>query len=92
MQRLFAEESFDGVVHLAAMAGVRPSLLDPLHYQDVNIRGTLILLEELKVRPETRFVFGSSSKLGGSCGAITPLRSPAALGSVSGHEVVSTVL
>jgi UDP-glucuronate 4-epimerase len=64
--RLFAEGNFDGVVHLAAMAGVRPSLVDPLHYQDVNIRGTMILLEELRQRPETRFVFGSSSSVYGS--------------------------
>jgi len=64
--RLFAEGHFDGVVHLAAMAGVRPSLEDPLHYQDVNIRGTLVLLEELRQRPETRFVCASSSSVYGT--------------------------
>jgi UDP-glucuronate 4-epimerase len=64
--RLFAEGEFDAVIHLAAMAGVRPSLLDPLHYADVNVRGTLILLEELKKRPKTRFVFASSSSVYGS--------------------------
>ena len=63
---LFAEGRFDAVMHLAAMAGVRPSLLDPLHYADVNVRGTLILLEELKKRPKTRFVFASSSSVYGS--------------------------
>jgi UDP-glucuronate 4-epimerase len=63
---LFREEKFDAVIHLAAMAGVRPSLLDPLHYQDVNVRGTMILLEELKLRPRTRFVFASSSSVYGS--------------------------
>jgi UDP-glucuronate 4-epimerase len=63
---LFAEHGFDGVIHLAAMAGVRPSLLDPLHYQDVNVRGTMVLLEELKARPQTRFVFASSSSVYGS--------------------------
>jgi len=63
---LFGEGRFDAVIHLAAMAGVRPSLLDPLHYQDVNVRGTLILLEELKGRPETRFVFASSSSVYGA--------------------------
>ncbi|MEM9382410.1 MAG: GDP-mannose 4,6-dehydratase [Planctomycetota bacterium] len=57
--------AFDAVVHLAAMAGVRPSLEDPLHYQDVNVRGTAIFLEELKKRPETRFVFASSSSVYG---------------------------
>jgi UDP-glucuronate 4-epimerase len=37
-----------------------------LHYEDVNVRGTLILLEELKRRPSTRFVFASSSSVYGS--------------------------
>lgn len=64
--RLFESGDFDAVVHLAAMAGVRPSLLDPLHYEDVNVRGTLVLLEELKKRPKTRFVFASSSSVYGS--------------------------
>ncbi|MDZ4774101.1 MAG: SDR family NAD(P)-dependent oxidoreductase [Planctomycetota bacterium] len=66
VSRLFTEGEFDGVIHLAAMAGVRPSLLDPLHYQDVNVRGTVILLEELKKRPKSRFVFASSSSVYGS--------------------------
>jgi len=64
--QLFAEGEFDAVVHLAAMAGVRPSLRDPLHYADVNVRGTLILLEELKQRPVTRMIFASSSSVYGS--------------------------
>ena len=63
--KLFADGGFDGVVHLAAMAGVRPSLQDPLHYQDVNLRGTMVLLEEVRKRPETRFVFASSSSVYG---------------------------
>ena len=63
---LFSDGRFDAVIHLAAMAGVRPSLRDPLHYEDVNVRGTLILLEELKTRPKTRFVFASSSSVYGS--------------------------
>jgi len=63
---LFAKNQFDTVVHLAAMAGVRPSLLDPLHYQDVNIRGTLILLEEIRKSEGTRFVFASSSSVYGA--------------------------
>jgi UDP-glucuronate 4-epimerase len=64
--KLFSGAGFDAVIHLAAMAGVRPSLLDPLHYEDVNVRGTLILLEEIKRRPTTRFVFASSSSVYGS--------------------------
>jgi UDP-glucuronate 4-epimerase len=64
--RLCEAGEFDAVIHLAAMAGVRPSLSDPLHYEDVNVRGTLILLEEIKRRPSTRFVFASSSSVYGS--------------------------
>jgi UDP-glucuronate 4-epimerase len=43
--RLFAEWAFDAVVHLAAMAGVRVSLEDPYLYYDVNLTGTLVLLD-----------------------------------------------
>lgn len=64
--KLFAEGRFDGVVHLAAMAGVRPSLKDPLHYEDVNMRGTMTLLEEARRRPGLRFVFASSSSVYGA--------------------------
>jgi UDP-glucuronate 4-epimerase len=66
VERLFKTGAFDAVIHLAAMAGVRPSLKDPLHYEDVNVRGTLLLLEQLKLRPQTRFVFASSSSVYGS--------------------------
>ena len=66
VDRLFDEGKFDAVLHLAAMAGVRPSLLDPLHYQDVNIRGTMILLEAARRTPELRFVFASSSSVYGA--------------------------
>ncbi|HPF15199.1 MAG: GDP-mannose 4,6-dehydratase [Planctomycetes bacterium] len=65
VRQLLVEQGFDGVVHLAAMAGVRPSLKDPLHYQDVNVRGTMVLLEAIRQRPQTRFVFASSSSVYG---------------------------
>jgi UDP-glucuronate 4-epimerase len=68
--KVFADGKPDAVVHLAAMAGVRPSLKDPLHYSDVNIRGTLVLLEEIRKRPETRFVFASSSSVYGDRGKV----------------------
>jgi UDP-glucuronate 4-epimerase len=48
------------------MAGVRPSLLDPLHYEDVNMRGTMTLLEEARARRGLRFVFASSSSVYGA--------------------------
>ena len=40
MERVLAEGGFEGVVHLAALAGVRPSLERPAEYADVNVRGT----------------------------------------------------
>jgi len=65
VNELFAQHSFTGVIHLAAMAGVRPSLKDPLHYEDVNLRGTLTLLEAARQRRGLRFVFASSSSVYG---------------------------
>jgi UDP-glucuronate 4-epimerase len=52
------------VVHLAALAGVRPSIQDPVRYMDVNVTGTQILLQQIADR-ETVFVFGSSSSVYG---------------------------
>ncbi|MBJ01613.1 MAG: epimerase [Planctomycetes bacterium] len=65
VESLFVEGQFEAVVHLAAMAGVRPSLADPLLYQDVNVRGTMILMEAIRRRPGLRFVFASSSSVYG---------------------------
>ena len=59
-----AVEGVDVVVHLAALAGVRPSLSDPARYMDVNVRGTQLLLNEIS-DPSVRFVFGSSSSVYG---------------------------
>lgn len=63
--RILEEQQPDVVVHLAAMAGVLPSVIDPLLYVDVNLRGTTLLLQALAARPETRFVFASSSSVYG---------------------------
>jgi len=59
------EGPFDAIAHLAARAGVRPSIDDPLVYQDVNIRGTLSLLEFARDRRIPQFVFASSSSVYG---------------------------
>ncbi|MFQ5749329.1 MAG: NAD-dependent epimerase/dehydratase family protein [Planctomycetota bacterium] len=59
------KEPYDVVVHLAARAGVRPSLGNPALYVDVNVGGTLAVLEALRERPETRLVFASSSSVYG---------------------------
>lgn len=56
----------DVVVHLAARAGVRPSIEQPLLYQDVNVRGTNALLEVVRRVPGCKFIFGSSSSVYGN--------------------------
>lgn len=56
----------DIVVHLAAKAGVRPSIEDPAGYQDVNITGTIVLLEGVKRYGVRKFVFASSSSIYGN--------------------------
>ena len=67
LDRVFEYGPFDVVVHLAAMAGVRPSLLHPDLYMDVNVLGTQKLLNRLiKSSPSTRLVFGSSSSVYGN--------------------------
>jgi UDP-glucuronate 4-epimerase len=54
------------LVHLAARAGVRPSIEQPLLYEDVNVRGTLVLLEACRRRGVGKFIFGSSSSVYGN--------------------------
>jgi len=66
VQRLFAERRFDAVVHLAAMAGVRASVADPVTYYDVNLGGTLALLEAARTHGCRRFVFASTSSVYGA--------------------------
>jgi UDP-glucuronate 4-epimerase len=56
---------FDVILHLAAMAGVRPSIERPLIYQDVNVRGTQNLLEIAARQKIPQFVFASSSSVYG---------------------------
>ncbi len=65
LRAVFAESRFDAVVHLAAWAGVRPSLLNPRLYTEVNVNGTLNLLEMAKEFEVGQFVFGSSSSVYG---------------------------
>jgi UDP-glucuronate 4-epimerase len=55
------------VIHLAARAGVRPSLLDPFLYEEVNIRGTLGLLEASRNAGVRKVIFASSSSVYGVC-------------------------
>lgn len=65
LARIFAEYDFDAIVHLAARAGVRPSLTHPKLYAETNINGTLNLLELARQFTVKQFVFGSSSSVYG---------------------------
>jgi UDP-glucuronate 4-epimerase len=65
LEEIFKEGGFDCVVHLAARAGVRPSLLEPALYNETNVGGTLNLLELARQYEVRQFVFGSSSSVYG---------------------------
>lgn len=65
VQEVMAEGKFDSIIHLAARAGVRPSLLDPMLYIETNIVGTQNLLEAAHKNGISRFVFASSSSVYG---------------------------
>ena len=65
MNDLFARADFDCVVHLAARAGVRQSVEEPLAYEESNVRGTFTLLEAARRKGVPKFIFGSSSSVYG---------------------------
>jgi UDP-glucuronate 4-epimerase len=66
VERAFGEGPFDAVIHLAARAGVRPSLLDPAGYAESNVSATALLLEAARARSVAHFVFASSSSVYGA--------------------------
>ncbi len=66
MKRLFQEEQFDGVVNLAAQAGVRYSLINPHSYADTNLLGFVNILEGCRHSKVKHLVFASSSSVYGS--------------------------
>src|SRR6478672_8322648 len=66
VRTVFSREKVDAIVHLAARAGVRPSLQHPQLYYDTNVSGTLHLLEAARVTGVERFVFASSSSVYGA--------------------------
>ena len=65
LARVFADSKFDCIVHLAARAGVRPSLSEPQLYVETNVNGTMNLLELARQHKVPQFVFGSSSSVYG---------------------------
>lgn len=66
LKAILKENRFDAVIHLAAKAGVRNSLKDPKSYFDVNVMGTMSLLEEMRNSNHTKLIFASSSSVYGN--------------------------
>ncbi len=67
LKQIFEENNIDIVVHLAAMAGVRSSIENPILYQEVNCTGTQNLLEEMRLHNIANLVMASSSSVYGNC-------------------------
>ncbi len=67
VKKIFDENKIDVVMHLAAMAGVRPSIENPVLYQEVNCMGTQNILEEMKEHNVKNIVMASSSSVYGNC-------------------------
>jgi UDP-glucuronate 4-epimerase len=66
MEKVFSQHHFSHIVHLAAKAGVRPSIEQPIAYKTANIDGTLNLLEMARLHKIDRFIFASSSSVYGN--------------------------
>lgn len=91
------DREYDAIVHLAARAGVRPSLLEPVLYTETNINGTVNLLELAREFGVKQFVFGSSSSVYGEtervpfseddhiCNPISPYAATKAAGELICH-------
>ena len=65
LRNIFSAHNIDMVIHLAARAGVRPSLSNAALYEKVNVEGTINLLEGCRERSINRFIFASSSSVYG---------------------------
>jgi UDP-glucuronate 4-epimerase len=78
VNRAVGRERFDAIIHLAARAGVRPSIHKPRLYVETNVSGTLNILEAARTGGVGRFVFASSSSVYGLC-PVSPFREDAAL-------------
>ena len=95
---LFRREKFDTIAHLAARAGVRPSIQQPQLYYDTNVAGTLHLLEGARTSGVERFVFASSSSVYGAAKKVpfseeehlTQTLSPYAATKIGGEFLCST--
>jgi len=98
VRTIFHRQKFDAIVHLAARAGVRPSIAQPQLYYDTNVTGTLHLLEAARMTGIQRMVFASSSSVYGVCKTVpfseefhlTQTISPYAATKIAGEFLCST--
>jgi len=98
VRNLFHREKFEVIAHLAARAGVRPSIQYPQLYYDANVTGTLHLLEAARVTGVERFIFASSSSVYGASKTVpfsedqhlTQTLSPYAATKIAGEFLCST--
>src|SRR6202049_4109887 len=98
VRNLFHREKFEAIAHLAARAGVRPSIQHPQLYYDTNVAGTLHLLDAARVTSVGRFIFASSSSVYGVSTRIpfsedqhlTQTLSPYAATKIAGEFLCST--
>jgi UDP-glucuronate 4-epimerase len=98
VRNLFHREKFEVIAHLAARAGVRPSIHYPQLYYDTNVTGTLHLLEAARVTGVKRFIFASSSSVYGASKIVpfsedqhlTQTLSPYASTKIAGEFLCST--
>ncbi len=84
VEQLFARGGFEAVVHLAALAGVRDSIAQPRLFDEVNVGGTLSLLEAARKHGLPRFILASTSSVYGLSSAVPyreddPLHSPVSI-------------
>jgi UDP-glucuronate 4-epimerase len=92
-----ATEGWDAIVHLAALAGVRPSITNPRSYIETNVTGTLNVLEAARAARISQVVFGSSSSVYGASGkgpfkessSLPATLSPYAATKVAGEQLCS---
>ncbi len=95
---VFRDKKFDAIFHLAARAGVRPSIQQPQLYYDTNVGGTLHLLEGARTNGVERFIFASSSSVYGGAKRVpfseeeqlTQTLSPYAATKIAGEFLCST--
>lgn len=66
LNNIFSTNNIDGVIHLAAKAGVRPSISSISEYYDVNVNGTINLLEVMRMHDVNKMIFSSSSSVYGN--------------------------